>query len=247
MINGVCVTCGQEFTYQPSNKSGRFCSRKCFFKQYRGKNHKISVKCTECGKELLIYPHDELKRLHFCSQHCKAEWQSKHSLGNNNANWRGGELVERICLYCGKPFIACKRVVRRGDARYCSKSCDARRRIKELMKSLRIRPNKIEIRLIELMRSQVLPFRYTGDGQIIIGAKCPDFIHSQGERKVIEIFGSYWHSPLLNPSLPRTSTYYGTKEYYAKHRYDCLIIWESELKDESRVLGRIQNFLTGGD
>lgn len=37
-------------------------------------------------------------------------------------------------------------------------------------------------------------YRFVGDGSFWIGGKNPDFINVNGQKKIIEMFGDYWHS-----------------------------------------------------
>ena len=65
---------------------------------------------------------------------------------------------------------------------------------------------------------------YTGDGTFWITSngkhKNPDFKYSHSD-KVIEVFGDYWHTLEEVDKL---------KLMYLKEGYDCLIIWEHEMK-----------------
>lgn len=64
-------------------------------------------------------------------------------------------------------------------------------------------------------------YRYTGDGSFAIGNLHPDFTNCDGQKKVIEVYGDYWHRG-ENPQ-DRISA-------FAKLNYNCLVIWEHELK-----------------
>ena len=78
-----------------------------------------------------------------------------------------------------------------------------------------------------------LPFKYTGDGKVAIGGKCPDFIHLT-KKIVVEIFGKAFHSPLFAfVKLDYSRTYKGTIEHYKKHGYKCIIFWDADLLRES--------------
>lgn len=295
MIKGTCENCGREFSYYPS-RSGKFCSRKCFFEQHRGKNHpwykgKVSVKCTGCGKELLVYPHRLMQRLHFCSIDCKANWQKEHLVGGSNPNFKGGDL-KRICERCGSEFTiwrwktdrkycstkcsaqvaaektrkrrvcenCSKQIFDRHNLRFCSKKCEgeynrgennpfyrgtfSETSLRRIIKARHSRPNRVESRLINLLEEYSLPFRFVGNGEVIIDGKNPDFIYTGNEKKIIELFGIYWHSPLYRRIRP-TSTYEAVKSHYAENGYDCLIIWDVELATPKLVVQKINKFVGG--
>jgi len=103
-------------------------------------------------------------------------------------------------------------------------------------------PNKMEEKLINIIEKHKLPFEYTGNGKIAIGKRNPDFINNNGKKLIIELFGEYWHNPLLN-KIPYSRTYRETIKYYKKYGYKCLIIWDSELSNEKLIVKRIKSFL----
>lgn len=103
------------------------------------------------------------------------------------------------------------------------------------LKALQKRPTKPERILIKLIKQFELPFEYTGNGKTIIGNKNPDFTDTLGLSKVIEVYGDYWHKD-ENPN--------NDINFYNRHGYGCLVIWEYELKkDVERVRIKIKEFL----
>lgn len=96
------------------------------------------------------------------------------------------------------------------------------------------RPNKKELALEKLLDFNFPGiWKFTGDGHGTVGTKSPDFMHVYGE-KVIELFGTYWH---------RAESGQEREEYFSDYGYDCLIVWEDELKREEILIQRIANFL----
>ena len=95
------------------------------------------------------------------------------------------------------------------------------------------RPNKMEEYLGKLIETACPnQYRYVGDGQIIINTLCPDFINVNGKKKVIELFGDYWHSPeVVRGNWKRTEL--GRIMICNCYGFDCLVIWEHELKQKS--------------
>ncbi len=93
-------------------------------------------------------------------------------------------------------------------------------------------PNKAEKQLAKVLES--IPenkFFYIGDGRQQIALKYPDFW--DGKNKLIELFGDYWHKG----DDPKDRI-----DYFKEFGYDCLIIWECELKDKKKLVGRIVQF-----
>lgn len=115
-------------------------------------------------------------------------------------------------------------------------SLEGKRHLSEIMReggSIRARsfqnqkPNKPEKILIEIIKSNNLPFNYVGDGSIYFKGKNhsfnPDFL-SKNPKHIIEVFGDYWHN-LHKHSLKDKERL----ETYSKYGYKTLIIWEHEL------------------
>lgn len=92
-----------------------------------------------------------------------------------------------------------------------------------------------ELKFEEICEKHKLPFRYVGDSSLWIGEEKgkklnPDFIEANGKKIVVEIFGDYWHSPLLNRSLREGANLNYRKEHYKRHGWDSFFLWESDLK-----------------
>lgn len=100
--------------------------------------------------------------------------------------------------------------------------------VRATMSALKLRPTKPE----RVLTSELgLFWRYVGDGKLIIGSKCPDFWN--GDHKLIELFGDFWHRD-HNPQ--------DWVNYYQKFGYDCLVIWEHELKNLKQVREKVKAF-----
>ena len=96
--------------------------------------------------------------------------------------------------------------------------------IHNTIKGSHIKPTAPERRIIDIIKSYSLPFKYNGDKGIPIAGKCPDFISNNGQECIVEIFGDYWHEGENEQELI---------EIYAKCNYRTLILWESEMKEYS--------------
>lgn len=99
--------------------------------------------------------------------------------------------------------------------------------------------NKSEKEL-ELLLLRITPgeYEYVGDGKKFIGRKCPDFINKK-RRKIIELFGEYWHDKY--EEITR-------KEYFKKYNYKTFIIWFSSFKKKSNrelLIYNIKKFTYG--
>jgi very-short-patch-repair endonuclease len=113
------------------------------------------------------------------------------------------------------------------------------------IKAVHQNPNKPERRLNRLLQSNHLPFKFTGDGQFLIGRLNPDFVHNNGKKQVIEIFGRTYHDPHVSfRDVPILQTVEGRIEYFKKYGWQCLVIWDDEiLEHEDEVLTKVKNFM----
>lgn len=115
---------------------------------------------------------------------------------------------------------------------------------RKVITALQEKPNKFERKLTRMIKENNFPFKYVGDGQVVIDGQVPDFIAADGSRKVIELFGVPWHDP--NHSKKIKVKYNRTEKakhkFYESHDYELLVIWGYELKDEAGVLEKIKAF-----
>jgi G:T-mismatch repair DNA endonuclease (very short patch repair protein) len=103
-----------------------------------------------------------------------------------------------------------------------------------MFKGLDIKPNKPE-QLLNKLLQELFPneYKYVGDGSVIIGYKNPDFINVNGQKKIIELYGDYWH---------RNDNPQKRIDLFSKHGYQTLIIWEHELKDIEKLRTKLERF-----
>lgn len=110
-----------------------------------------------------------------------------------------------------------------------------RRRKGELGK---VSPNKMEVKLHKMLK-KYFPgkFRINVKGKVVIGSKIPDFIHSN--RKIlIELFGNYWHGFSMTGETPDKHER-SRINYFAKFGYKTIVIWTSELTNETEVVEKV--------
>lgn len=105
---------------------------------------------------------------------------------------------------------------------------------KMMWESWDVKPNKSEIFLQSIL-DKYFPneWKYVGNGQLIIGRKCPDFTNINGKKALIELYGTYWHrgeDPMERINL------------FMEYGYNTLVIWESELKDKDALVQKIKDF-----
>ena len=151
-------------------------------------------------------------------------------------NYKGGRPR---CIDCGKliwyGFKRCKHCA----GIYKWKDEEYRKRQRRLQsKGMNLSPNKPEKVLIKLLNT-ILPnqYRFVGDGNTMLCGFVPDFINCNGLKKIIELYGNYWHN--------KKEVKYRDKRRiiaYKKLGYKTLIIWEKELKNINKVKEKILEF-----
>jgi len=106
--------------------------------------------------------------------------------------------------------------------------------IDKIMSKCGTKPNKAELFLDDLIHSVTNNYKYTGNGKVVIEGKVPDWIDTNGQKKVINLNGLYWHlwkQQKNNPGLTKEIVETREKDVYERYGYDCLIIWEDELRE----------------
>lgn len=97
------------------------------------------------------------------------------------------------------------------------------------------RPSRAELRLQAVLNKHFpMEWRYVGNRQLKIGNKYPDFVSRNGDKKLIELFGNYWHA------VDEVDT---RIKYFAEFGYSCIVIWEEELDDKTAL---IKHIIDGG-
>lgn len=95
-------------------------------------------------------------------------------------------------------------------------------------------PNRDEKLLMLLLSQHNLPYKFVGDGSLIIAGKNPDFVKATGEKKLIELFGEQWHEP--NEEQER-------REFFEKYGYKTLVIWRAMLlKTPETAISLVEHF-----
>ena len=104
------------------------------------------------------------------------------------------------------------------------------------------KPTRPERQLSNLL-DKVFPdrYKYVGNGSVILGGKNPDFINVNSQKKIIELFGDYWHSKECT-GMSKQKHEQLRVNHFAKYGFDTLVIWECELQNESVLIQKIRKF-----
>jgi len=119
------------------------------------------------------------------------------------------------------------------------------KQLETIFKGLNLKPTKPEKQFDKLLQ-ELFPneYRYVGDGTVLIGYKNPDFINVNGQKKLIEIYGDYWHG---EQRTGRTKIEEENQRinHFIRYGYQTLIIWEYELEDINDVVNKLKEFSRG--
>lgn len=80
-------------------------------------------------------------------------------------------------------------------------------------------------------------YEYTGDGKVWFSVFNPDFINCNGQKKIIEMYGDYWHKL---PNIVEKDKL--RQKVYKRYGYKTLIVWENELQNVSELKRKLLNF-----
>lgn len=119
-------------------------------------------------------------------------------------------------------------------------------RVKTVLKANRIKINNCE-KQIETLLTKLCPgeYKFVGNGDFILGGKCPDFINVNNQKKVIEFFGDYWHGE-ERTGISNEAHEQEKVNYFLGYGFQTLVIWEHELKDTELLEEKIMNFTQKG-
>lgn len=114
------------------------------------------------------------------------------------------------------------------------------RTLQASMLGRKLKPNRVEKILINIIQKHHLPYKYTGNGSVIIGGLNPDFVNCNGDKLALEVFGDYWHGKIARKAM----TLEGRTARFAEYGWLLVVFWESELEGqdaETLVLRRLSN------
>ena len=106
--------------------------------------------------------------------------------------------------------------------------------VKRIIRSAQEGPNKPEKDLLKILDC-LYPgeWKYVGKGEVVINGKVPDYININGQKKIIELFGDYWHKG----EDPQERI-----DVFVPFGYDTLVIWEKELKNKRNLFQKLECF-----
>lgn len=107
--------------------------------------------------------------------------------------------------------------------------------VKAISSAARTQPNKAELKLFGVLQ-RILPGEYEINVKaevMILGGKIPDFVNINSQKKVIELYGQYWH---------RGDNPQDRINYFKRLGWNTLVVWEQELEDENLLVQKLREF-----
>ena len=157
-------------------------------------------------------------------------WQDEHNRGEN-APMHGKFSSRKGLTKETDESGSIKRVTEKLTGRQLTEE-----HLKNILKAVCANPNKKE-QYLQWLLYELFPkeYKFVGDGSVIIGGHCPDFININGQKKLIEFYGDYWHK----------GDDEGNRIFQFKlFGFDTLVIWEHELNPDEieMTIAKIMEF-----
>ena len=230
----ICEYCGKE--YEAIHKIRRFCSKDCWvlgrgppWNKGKKMSPEFCKKISKANFERFKKPSERLKisLSHRRGDHIEGYKKQSKTLSDRYASgeikpWNKGLTKDddpRIML-SNTPES------KRKKAESCRKKWqDPEYRHKVISRSLKAlfgnRPTSLEKQFIQLIDEYNLPFKYVGDGELIIASCNPDFVSIDNRNLLIEVANRVHHSD--NYSLQRYAI-------FKKYGYRTCTIWQESFE-----------------
>ena len=117
------------------------------------------------------------------------------------------------------------------------------RQLRAICKGWRVKPNNPEKKLQKLLDERgPKEYQLNVNAEImILGGRIPDFVNVNGQKKIIEMFGDYWHGE-ERTGITNKQAEQERIDYFAQYGYQTLIIWERELEDIEQLQDKLEEF-----
>ena len=97
--------------------------------------------------------------------------------------------------------------------------------------------SSLENKFKSIIEKYNLPYKFVGNGKLFIERKNPDFVNTDGEKIVIEIYARRHKEKMLNMTVSKWKSQ--RKSLFTKYGWKTLFFDETQI-DEKRVLRRLK-------
>lgn len=115
------------------------------------------------------------------------------------------------------------------------------KRIRQIVEGQKVSPNRVE-KVLWWYLDYLFPGEWKfNDGWFVLAGKIPDFVNVGGQKKLIEMFGSYWHGPENTDETEEDRI-----NLFNEFGYNTLIVWEEEVYyGNNELSSRLKEFCRG--
>lgn len=230
-----CKNCDRLFTTYL--KTQNFCSWKCFLigrDDVWNKNKKMSKSFGKKISELNFKRFkDPMQRLKISLTHKRGDHDRGYKKQSKTLKkkYESGDIIpwnKGLTINDDKRLIQSEESKIKRSIISKKKWEDPEYRHKVITRSLKAlfgkRPTNLEIKFIQLIKKYNLPFKYIGDGKLIIGGCNPDFISTNKRKLIIEVANKIHHPD--NYEVRRYAI-------FAKFGYRTCTIWGPTFRDKN--------------
>lgn len=211
-----CKTCKEPFLAPKHHRKCEYCCHKCIpgkfgkdnprYGKHHTEEHKRKIAESEKGKIVSEETKQKQResRLKFIKENPKLAFEYSAKSGEKlKGRKQSKEIVDARKKKWKDPMYKAKR-------------------LGQMMKHMK--PNRPENKVVEVCEKFGLPYKFIGNGALIIGGFNPDFVNIEGKKLLIEVFGVYWHKRM---GWTRRDRY--RLKMFSKNGYKTLVLWEQQL------------------
>jgi very-short-patch-repair endonuclease len=204
---------------------------------------KIKKICEGCKKE---YESDDWRNYKFCSHKCANERPNSSRFQKGNVPWikgkenKWGHHTKEVKIRISEKNIG----MPNPNARFNPQIFKKGRKIpEEQLKKILGKQGKssLEIKFEDLIKHLGLPYKFVGNGEIMIARKVPDFVNSNGEKIAIEVFYRR-HKQLFRGGLEEWKA--ERARIFTENGWKIIFFDETEVN--SKIISEKLNVKTGG-
>jgi len=180
----------------------------------------------------------------------KLRTKSESKKGKRSHLYIDGRMSKKYkCLNCGVRISHSSGLYGEGRCYSCtSKKRWSNKEYKEkTLKAsrlgMRVKPNKPEKQLNNILQKLLLKeYKINVKADVmVLGGKIPDFVNVNGQKKIIELYGDYWHSRKITGRTKKQEESIRIN-HFKKYGYKILIVWEHELKNIEKLTNKLIKF-----